>query len=394
MTEFEEFAQALFGQLDVELSEEREILSLSTTIYEDAEIDTDFESLESLCPDIHQSMSAQASQFLGLNHKGRVQIVYPELKELKRLKGRKVFCNPDSREFVDNLFGAVATGDMGPVVDCIESNPAKYLVYSTYAIQYISKITTTYGDYLDDTIFVNKFILSRYPSIILYKMGKPYWANRPRVQEGYRGAIKMTLLEESIHSMQESLYMSNRDAVMRVNKVNEGLARLILDMDEGAVRNLSEYLQLQAVPNEFPFARRANLFFFLNPDHFLTEQIGPGVMTYTHVEVDPKIAGYLPELASIYKEWLSPIQQHHAAFSVMEGMAKYAIKEILGNDPEFVSYLGSYGNSDAYHIRKDMGSDFVSYVVEKLGRSAFGTILEMPPTTAELLKPDTYVRRV
>ena len=35
----------------------------------------------------------------------------------------------------------------------------------------VSKISTTYGDYLNSTVFLNKFILSKYPQIILYKQG-------------------------------------------------------------------------------------------------------------------------------------------------------------------------------------------------------------------------------
>ena len=88
----------------------------------------------------------------------------------------------------------------------------------------------------------------------------------------------MTILEEVIHSMQDQLYRANRQAAMEVNTINERLARIILDLGEDTVKVLSEYLQLQAVPDDFPFARRANLFFFLNPDHFLTGQVGPDVM--------------------------------------------------------------------------------------------------------------------
>ena len=63
------------------------------------------------------------------------------------------------------------------IAELMKKDTAKYLVYSTYAIQYISKITTTYGDYLDSTIYLNKFILSRYPEIILHKQGEPYESN-------------------------------------------------------------------------------------------------------------------------------------------------------------------------------------------------------------------------
>ena len=58
--------------------------------------------------------------------------------------------------------------------------------------------------------------------------------------------------------------------------------------------------------------QKKQIYFFLNPDHFLIEQIGQDVMTFTHVEIDPKIGESIPQLLEIYK-WLVPIQQHHAA---------------------------------------------------------------------------------
>ena len=206
----------------------------------------------------------------------------------------------------------------------------------------------------------------------------------------------MTMLEESVHSMQEPLQQTNRRAAAEVNTINERLAGTILDMDTEKVKALSEYLQLQAVPDDFPFARKANLFFFLNPDHFLTGQIGPDVMTYTHVEVDPAIERHLPELSGTYMQWLSPIQRHHAAFSVMEGMAGYAIQHVLGTDPDFAEYSTTFSGSGtgSYHTRKDMGRDFVEYVAGRLGTGSFNMMLDSPPTTAELKNPQGYVQRM
>lgn len=395
MPELDEFAEALFGQLEVELSEENEIRTLADKISSDGEFDAGFENIEEICGRMIPEMAGRAEEFLGLKMNPDVRVEYPELDNLKRIKGQKVFCGQGSQGFVGELFEAVAAEDRSAIVKLIKEDPARYLVYSTYAIQYTSKITTTYGDYMDGTIFVNKFVLSRYPGIILYKMGKPYAANYQQVESGYRGAVKMTVLEEIIHSMQDPLYQANRRAAMEVNAINERLARIILDLEKDSVGALSEYLQLQAVPDDFPFAKRANLFFFLNPDHFLTEQVGPDVMTYTHIEIDPKIAGYVPELPQIYREWLSPIQRHHAIFSAMEGMAGYAVRSILDGDPDFDSYLKTFMGMDAtsYHVRKGMGMDFVAHINGKMGRDAFGTMIRMPPTTQELKDPARYLRR-
>ncbi|MCE2508573.1 MAG: hypothetical protein J4G04_04645 [Nitrosopumilaceae archaeon] len=389
MSEFDEFAEALFAQLDVELSEEKEIARLA----EEAPHSGAFDDIEGVCDRLQPEMAGRAADLLGLRQNPDVRIEYPELNDLKLIKGRKVFCPPESRGFVEDLFGAVAAEDRSGVIGSMRADTAKYLVYSTYAIQYISKITTTYGDYLDGTIFVNRFILSRYPDIILHKMGG---GSVGQVKSGYMGAAKMTILEESVHSMQEPLQQANRLAAAEVNAINERLAGIVLDMDEGSVKELSDYLQLQAVPDDFPFARTANLFFFLNPDHFLTGQIGPDVMTYTHVEVDPAIEKHLPDLSDIYMEWLSPIQRHHAAFSVMEGMAGYAVHHILGEDPDFEQYSATFSGSGAgsYQTRKDMGRDFVEHAGGEMGAGAFRTMIESPPTTIELKDPRRYVRRL
>jgi hypothetical protein len=278
----------------------------------------------------------------------------------------------------------------------MKKDTAKYLVYSTYAIQYISKLSTTYGDYLDNVIYLNKFILSRYPQIILHKQGEPYKARFQNVNSGYMGAVKMTVLEELIHSAQQKLQEINKNAATQVNRINEELARIILSLDTETINKLSEYLQLQAVPDDFPFAKKANLFFFLNPDHFLIEQIGPDVMTFTHVEIDPKISESVPELLGIYKKWLIPIQQHHAAFTTMEGMAAFVIENILKDDEDFQNYLTTYMGTDfsSYQVRKSMGKEFIKIIYEKVGKNAFKQIIENPPNTRELKEPQLYLKRI
>jgi hypothetical protein len=278
----------------------------------------------------------------------------------------------------------------------MQQDMVKYFVYSTYAIQYISKITTTYGDYLDGEIYLNKFILSRYPQIILHKQGEPYESKFENVNSGYLGAVKMTVLEELIHSTQDNLQQINKNAAMTVNKINEELASIILALDTEIVNKLSEYCQLQAVPDDFPFAKKANLFFFLNPDHFLIEQIGPDVMTFTHVEMDPKIGELIPELLDIYKKWLVPIQQHHAAFTAMEGMASFAIDNILKDDQDFQNYLTTFMGTDfsSYQVRKSMGKDFTKAVYEKLGKDTFKKIMNVPPNTRELKDPQLYLKKL
>lgn len=396
MGEFQEFTEALFGQLSVEIDEEKEIIKLASTAKEDLKGKAEFNSLENIATEIFSTYKNKVEEFLGVKVPENIELKFPELTELKRLKGEKVFADKESKEFVTELFNAVAKENKTRIAELMQEDTAKYLVYSTYAIQYISKITTTYGDYLDSIIYLNKFILSRYPEIILHKQGEPYNARFENVNSGYLGAVKMTVVEELIHAAQENLQQVNKNAAIEVNKINEELAGIILSLDTETINKLSEYCQLQAVPDDFPFAKKANLFFFLNPDHFLIEQIGPDVMTFTHVEIDPKIGESIPQLLEIYKRWLVPIQQHHAAFTAMEGMAAFAIENILKDDKDFQNYLTTFMGTDfsSYQVRKSMGKDFTKTVYGKLGTKTFKKMIEVPPNTRELKDPQLYINKL
>jgi hypothetical protein len=394
--EFQEFADALFGQLSVEINEEKEIIELATRARDDIANKVQFKELDHIATEILPDFKNKVEEFVGIKIPENILLKFPELEELKRIKGNKVFADKESKEFVKELFNAVAKENLTKIAELMQQDTAKYLVYSTYAIQYISKITTTYGDYLDSEIYLNKFILSRYPQIILHKQGEPYESRFQSVNSGYLGAVKMTVLEELIHSTQENLQQVNKRAAMEVNKINEELAKIIISLDTETINKLSEYCQLQAVPDDFPFAKKANLFFFLNPDHFLIEQIGPDVMTFTHVEIDPKIGESIPELLDIYKRWLVPIQQHHAAFTAMEGMAAFAIENILKDDQDFQNYLTTFMGTDfsSYQVRKSMGKDFTKILYEKLGKDTFKKMIEIPPNTRELKDPQLYLKKL
>jgi len=394
--EFQEFADALFGQLSVEIDEEREIIELAVKAKDHIANKVKFKELEEIAEQMLPEFKNKIEEFLGIKVPDNIKMEFPELEELKRIKGKKVFANKESKEFVTELFNAVAKENLKKIAELMQQDTAKYFVYSTYAIQYVSKITTTYGDYLDSIIYLNKFILSRYPQIVLHKQGEPYESSFEKVNSGYQGAVKMTVLEELIHSAQENLQQINKNAAMEVNRINEELAKIILSLDTETVNRLAEYCQLQAVPDDFPFAKKANLFFFLNPDHFLIEQIGPDIMTFTHVEIDPKIGESIPELVHIYKKWLVPIQQHHAAFTAMEGMADFAVENILKDDQDFQNYLSTFMGTDfsSYQVRKSMGKDFTKAVYEKLGKSTFKKMIEVPPNTRELKDPQLYLNKM
>lgn len=394
MTEFEEFAYALLDQLSVELNEEKEITNSKTKADQAFASKIKFEDIESICNRLFSDMSKKITEFTGIPV-SQTRVEFPELVEFKRLKGRKVYPTKESAEFVDQLFTAIANEDVQKISELAEKQTFRYLVYSTYAKGYISQISTTYGDFYESAIYLNKFILSSYPQIILYKQGEPYESRFDQVNSGYMGALKMTILEEQIHSIQNNLYNINKDAVSEVNAINEELAKIILNLDDAAIKNLYNYLQLPEVPDEYPIAKRANLFFVLNPDNFIVQVLGPDVMTFTKVTIDPKISEMIPQLLDIYQRWLKPIQAHHAAFTAMEGMAEFAVKNILREDQDFKNYLVTFANSDisSYQVRKSMGTDFTEYIFAKLGHDTYKTLIANPPTTRELKNPESYLNR-
>ena len=395
MSEFDEFAEALMGQLSVEIDEEKVIEEFAKKINEDRNFTVKFDDIEMVSQNLFADLVQRVSEYMGLEVSKELSIEYIKLDEFKRLKGRKVFTE-NAREFVDKLFDAVAKNDLKEIAELIKKDTAKFLVYSTYVKSYISKISTTYGDYLDSKIYLNRFILDDYPRIILYKQGQPYESNAESVKSGYLGAMKMTILEEIVHSVQDNLHRLNIQAVMNVNAINEELAKIILELDDKTVTSLTEYLQLQLVPDEFQIAKKANLFFMLNPDNFITNVMGPDVMTYTHVEIDPKISEFIPSLEEIYKRWLKPIQEQHAIFTTMEGMAEFVVQQILKDDADFQNYLTTFvgTNYSDYSVKKSTGKEFTQNVFDLYGKDTFLKLIKDPPNTRELKEPQLYLNRI
>ena len=395
MSEFDEFAEALMGQLSVEIDEEKVIEEFAKKINEDRNFTVKFDGIESVSQNLFADLVQRVNEYMGLEVSKELSIEYLKLDEFKRLKGRKVFTET-GREYVDKLFDAVAKNDLKTISELIKENTAKFLVYSTYVKSYISKISTTYGDYLDSKIYLNRFILDDYPRIILYKQGSPYESNAESVKSGYFGAMKMTILEEIIHSVQDNLHRLNTQAVMDVNTINEELAKTILELDDETVTKLTEYLQLQLVPDEFQIAKKANLFFMLNPDNFITNVMGPDVMTYTHVEIDPKISELIPSLEEIYKRWLKPIQAQHAVFTTMEGMAEFVVQQILKDDVDFQNYLTTFvgTNYSDYSVKKSTGKEFTQNIFNVYGKDTFLKLITDPPNTKELKDAQLYLNRI
>ena len=396
MSETDEFAEALLAQLSVEINEEKEIGSLSKKIKEDNGFKVEFGDTEKIAQTLLPDLIQKVNDYMGLSVSSDLSIVGLELEELKRFKGKKVFTTKAAQQFVDELFYAASKNDLEKISDSVKKDTTKFLVYSTYVIQYISKISITYGDFLDNTIYLNKFVLDNYPKIILYKQRSPYEPKFESVNSGYMGALKMTILEEIVHSVQNNLQRLNKEAVIRVNGINEELAKTIMELDDKTVSHLSEYLQLQSVPEEFVIAKRANLFFMLNPDNFITNVLGPDIMTYNKVEIDPKILEFIPSLLEIYQRWLKPIQAQHAVFTTMEGMAEFVVQNILKDDPDFQNYLSTFIGTDysAYSVKKSIGKEFTEKIFETFGKDTFIKLETNPPNTRELKDPQLYLNRI
>lgn len=396
MTEYDEFAEALIDQLAVEINEEKENSDLASKIDEDSSFNLTFDSLENASNEIFPWVKNQIKDFTELTVPETTKIKFPELIELKKLKGKRIFTTDDAREFVDSLVEAISKEDVGKISSLMKQDTVKYLVYSTYAKNYISKISVTFGDYLEDTIYLNKLFFSILPKIKLYSQGPPFESGYEKIKSSYIGAVKMTILEESIHAIQHGLYKSNKEAVKKVNEVYEDLAKIILDLDDSTLSKIFDYMNLDPVPDEFPIAKRANLYFVLNPEYFILGTLPPDQMATKEGQIDTKLAEMIPQLPEIYRRWLKPRQQQHAAMTVIQGMASFAIRNILKDDSDFKNYLSVFKGTDlgSFMAQKNMGINFAETIYDKLGKEAFKKLIDEPPDTLELKDSQLYLKRI
>ena len=396
MEEYNEFAEALIDQLSVEINEEKENSDLASKIDEDSSFNVTFESLEDASNEVFPWIKQEINNFTGLEVPQNTKIEFPELLELKKLKGKRIFTTHDAREFVDSLVEAISKEDLGKISSLMRHNTIKYLVYSTYAKNYISKISVTFGDYLDDTIYLNKLFFSILPKIKLYNQGPPFESGYDKIKSSYNGAIKMTMLEESIHAIQQNLYKNNKEAVVKVNEIYEELAKVILELDDATLSKVFDYMNLEPIPDEFPIAKRANLFFILNPESFILGTLPPDQMATKEGEIDTKLSEMIPQLSDIYKRWLKPRQHQYSAMTVIQGMANFVIRNILNEDPDFKNYLSVFKGTDlsSFQAQKNVGINFTEAIYSKLGKETFKKLIEDPPNTLELKDSQLYLNRI
>lgn len=396
MEEYNEFAEALIDQLSVEINEEKENLDLASKIDEDSSFNVTFDSLENASKKIFPEIKQKIKEFTGLEVPENTKIEFPELLELKKLKGKRIFTTDNAREFVDSLVNAISKEDIGKISSLMRQDTIKYLVYSTYAKNYISKISVTFGDFLDETIYLNKLFFSILPKIKLYNQGPPFELGYDVIKSSYNGAIKMTMLEESIHAIQQNLYKNNKDAIVKVNEIYEELTKMILDLDDITLSKIFDYMNLDPIPDEFPIAKRANLFFMLNPENFILGTLPPDQMATKEGQIDTKLSEMIPKLSDIYKRWLKPRQHQYAAMTVIQGMASFVIKNILKDDLDFKNYLSVFKGTDlsAFHSQKNVGINFTESIYAKLGKESFKKLIDDPPNTLELKDSQLYLNRI
>ena len=396
MEEYREFAEALIDQLSVEINEEKENSELASKIDEDSSFNVTFDSLEDVSKMVFQEIKQKIRNFTDLEVPENTKIEFPELLELKKLKGKRIFTTVNARVFVDSLVDAISKEDMGKISSLMREDKIKFLVYSTYAKNYISKISVTFGDFLDDTIYVNKFFLSILPKIKLYNQGPPFESGYNLIKSSYLGAIKMTMLEESIHAIQKNLHLNNKEAVVIVNEIYEELARVILELDDVTLSKIFDHMNLDPIPDEFPIAKRANLFFILNPENFILGTLPPDQMATREGQIDTKLSEMIPQLSDIYRRWLKPRQQQYSAMTVIQGMANFVIKNILKDDEDFKNYLSVFKGIDfpSFQSQKNIGINFTEKIYAKLGKESFKKLIQLPPNTLELKDSQLYLNRI
>ncbi|NIM25665.1 MAG: hypothetical protein GTN35_02410 [Nitrososphaeria archaeon] len=396
MTEYDEFAEALIDQLAVEINEEKDNSHLASKIDEDSDFNINFDSLEQASERLFPWAKQKIQEFSGLLVPENTTIKFPELVDLKKLKGKRIYTTDDARDYVDYLVEAISNEDLGKISSLMKQDPVKFLVYSTYAKNYISKISVTFGDYLDNTIYLNKLFFSILPKIKLYNQGPPFENNFELINSSYMGGIKMTLLEESIHAIQQKLYEANKEAVKKVNEVYEDLAKIVLEIDDSTLSTVCDYMNLEPVPDDFPIAKRANLYFVLNPENFILGTLPPDQMATKEGQIDTKLSEMIPQLSEIYHRWLKPRQDQYAAMTVIQGMANVVIKNILKDDSDFKNYLSVFKGTDlvSFQAQKNLGIGFAESVFEKLGKDVFKKLIDDPPNTLELKDPQLYLSRI
>ena len=82
MGEFQEFTEALFGQLSVEIDEEKEIAELTSRINDDSTIPKSFENMEKFAENETSKLIQKVSDFTNLDVPSDIKIEFLNLKQI------------------------------------------------------------------------------------------------------------------------------------------------------------------------------------------------------------------------------------------------------------------------------------------------------------------------
>ena len=90
MGEFQEFTEALFGQLSVEIDEEKEIIKLASTAKEDLKGKAEFNSLENIATEIFSTYKNKVEEFLQYIKQNKNSIALVGNGDIKEAKGDEI----------------------------------------------------------------------------------------------------------------------------------------------------------------------------------------------------------------------------------------------------------------------------------------------------------------
>ncbi|MDC0605754.1 hypothetical protein OAO63_03810, partial [Nitrosopumilus sp.] len=77
MGEFQEFTDALFGQLSVEIDEEKEIIKLASRANDDIGQKVKFDALEGIATEVFSNYKTKVEEFLGVKVPENIDLKFP-----------------------------------------------------------------------------------------------------------------------------------------------------------------------------------------------------------------------------------------------------------------------------------------------------------------------------
>ena len=86
MGEFQEFTDALFGQLSVEIDEEKEIIKLASRANDDIGQKVEFNDLEGIATEVFSNYKNKVEKFLGVKVPENIELKFPEINRFEKIE--------------------------------------------------------------------------------------------------------------------------------------------------------------------------------------------------------------------------------------------------------------------------------------------------------------------